>query len=301
MNLLKSAKENLLQTSVAVLAIGAGIYLPTIDAIKTSTEILLFLSLFSAFGGALLSKALEGDEKVSNKFRAQLRPIIRHLASITKEISSVTRGSDANQITKDETVKLIDQLVPNMIGAMTDLGDVVGEPFDPNTIYQTAHQVEELDKLLSSLSRYSRDRKQQALIIAAKTTLAEIHPDVYKRVAEKVKCPHCTSENEILIGAEHPASAAPVCATCKQSFHAHRNKDGTIKTVLPGWSKLGIKRVFTKINCACGAKFDSSVPEHSTKHVTCRRCGASHTIATDGKVTTIASNAQPIIPPDAAR
>jgi transcription elongation factor Elf1 len=301
MNLLRHAKENLLQTAVAVLAIGAGVYLPTIETIKASTPVLLFLSLFSAFGGALLSKALEGDEKVSNKFRAQLRPIIRHLASITKEISSVTRGADANQITKDESTKLIDQLVPNLIGAMTDLGDVVGEPFDPNTIYQTAHQVEELDKLLSSLSRYSRDRKQQALIIAAKSTLAEIHPDVYKRVSEKAKCPHCNSENEILIGLEPPASAAKVCATCRQSFHAHRNKDGSIKMVLPGWSKSGITRVFANVNCPCGAKFDTSIPANGSKIVTCRKCGQTHSVGSDGGVSALPKIAQPGSPPDAAR
>jgi Zn finger protein HypA/HybF involved in hydrogenase expression len=304
MNLLKNAKENLLQTAVAILAIGAGVYLPTIDAIRSTTPVMLFLSLFAAFGGALLSKALEGEEKTSKRFRDQLRPIIRHLASITKELTSVTRGTDANQITNAESIKLIDQLVPNMIGAMTDLGDVVGEPFDPNTIYQTAHQVEELDKLLSSLSRYSKNHKQQALIVAAKSALAEIHPDVYKRVPEKAKCPHCNSENEFMLGQEHPASAAPICATCKQSFHVHRNKDHSIKTVAPGWNlQLRARREesFAEVKCDCGNSFKSRVDPRKVKDVTCNSCGTRYSIDSTGQVSGVTSVAQPVVPGDAAR
>ncbi|MBK7356305.1 hypothetical protein [Propionivibrio sp.] len=125
MKLLINAKENFLQTSIAVLAIGAGVFMPTVEALKGNTELLMFFSIFGAFGGAMLSKALEGtsaiEERVSKRFSERLNPINRHLASLAKEMTAIIRGAESNQTTPHEAMKLIEQLTPNLIGAMTDI------------------------------------------------------------------------------------------------------------------------------------------------------------------------------------
>ncbi|MBK7356304.1 hypothetical protein [Propionivibrio sp.] len=145
--------------------------------------------------------------------------------------------------------------------------------------------MEELDKLLGSLSRYSRGPKEKALIIAAKDTLAAIHPDVYKRVSEPVKCPHCGTENQILIGEQPPASASPTCSTCKQSFHAHRGKDLKVFAVVPGHktqSTGGVGKV--TIKCGCGEKFDAQPNVLRAIRKACLNCGQGFFVEADGSV-----------------
>lgn len=45
-----------------------------------------------------------------------------------------------------------------------------------------------------------------------------------------VQCPYCSADVSVLIGRNHKDSAAPVCATCSERFHAHRARDATVFT-----------------------------------------------------------------------
>lgn len=281
--------ENPLEMSVSLLTIAVGVLLPVIDELRDNDLIKMLATSMAVFGGALLSKSLSSNkktiqgekEKWKKHYHDRISPINRHLASLTKEVSTIIRSVNDRSLTSSEGIKLIDQLTPNLLSAMTDIGDVLGEKFEPSTIFETAQQVEELSRLLRSLDKVSGSRKQRELVEEVKEKIAIIHPDVYKTVDEIVKCPYCNFDNDLQIGKMHPASAARNCIKCEKPFHAHRGKDNQVFTSLPG-SKIK-RKTKHNVTCKCGANFDATIKGSSQERV-CYECGAKIVIDENGLI-----------------
>lgn len=307
MSIRKAINENALILMVSLLCIAAASLLSAVTVPGFDGVIKIFSTLLAVFGGAAVAKGLEDPDALGRKLeareaqlrsehaailqtmreeqKARLMPVNRHLASVTKEIISVVRTSADNKYAAADGLRLIQQQIPNLIGAMTDVGEVAGEPFDPNTIYHTAQQVEELASLLDSIGKASANPNQLKKIAQAQDTLAAIHPDVYKRVPESIDCPYCKVANKILIGLRSPASSHVLCSGCRREFHAHRGKDGRVFGKQPGNQIGKASSPRANIVCPCGQSFFCAIRPDRTNSGICHSCGQSFTVDSVGAVT----------------
>jgi len=275
---------------LSVLAIGMGAWLPTLAELKDNDLVKILATLFAVVGGAVLSNALTSERKIKDKesakwkkhYHDRINPINRHLGSLTKEIYATINKVENNVVNQTEALRLISQMTPTLVGAMTDIGEVINSKFEPSSLYETTQQIEELTKLLNSIE-LSGDITQKEIVAEVKDKIASIHPDVYTRVKEFVSCPFCSEQNNVLIGKMHPASQMVACTSCELPFHTHRALDSTVSTSKPGTFQFLGPTVKVDVECRCGAKFNAVVKGDKEERQ-CRSCNTNLIILCNGEV-----------------
>lgn len=279
---------------LSIFAIGMGAWLPTLSELKDNDVVKILATLFAVVGGAVLSKALTSERKVKEKeaekwkkhYNDRINPINSHLASLTKDIYSTLNKAEGQSISHTEALRHISQMTSTLVGAMTDLSQVINKKFDPSTLYETTQQIEELTTLLNSIGLTNDITQRERLVEEVKDRIASIHPDVYIKVEEPISCPHCNAHNVVQIGKMPPASQIVSCSSCQLPFHTHRTADLSVIAKKPGTFHIINTSTKVDVECKCGAKFNATVKGEYEERP-CRECGTVIHITKDGEFTFI--------------
>ena len=138
-----------------------------------------------------------------------------------------------------------------MYASVNEIHVVLNQRVEAQELLETAHRVEELATQLAGHTTTNEKQIENELINAVtnlQSQIKTIAPSKIKNSKIKaipksspeelestsVECPSCNTETPVKIGEPFGASAMPSCLKCNTQFHAHRAKDGTILSKLPG-------------------------------------------------------------------
>lgn len=214
--------------------LGCGVTIPFLN--ESSKINLLIGSVLTTVGGAVFSESLSDSKaKYRKEFVDEITPQIegagRHLGSAVQRIEAVVREVQDKAIDPEEAAYRINVIVPDVSSCVTDIMQICGKSLDPTIHNNTVRSINDItvrleDNLTSNLDDSEETRKLLAQLKAQAEQLRQSSTGQDEQREEIIECPYCSSKQRILLGKSFGASTTPVCTSCNNRFHAHRNSHG---------------------------------------------------------------------------
>lgn len=213
----------------------------TADASRDRT-LLITGGVMVAFGGILLSwvasRVLAQDqaEQAVAAARAEvdqkLDNLSRVLGQAAGQISQAVEQSELDQIPPSTGFALVSQATRMIYGQVNEIAVIRGSEFDSAYLLQTASQLDELARQLSSSGQ---EHTTKDVIEEVRRQLEDVQANLAAAPATGqrtfattgVTCPKCGAQNPVRLGTVPGETAAARCQACGTSFNAHRASNGT--------------------------------------------------------------------------
>jgi predicted RNA-binding Zn-ribbon protein involved in translation (DUF1610 family) len=168
-----------------------------------------------------------------------------HLAKVELLTNWASKLGDLSHVTDPEARKQLQALKTEVESAATDAQLRLGQSKVVQPCPWCGEQVEmQVDPAPGSthpmtcphcLKKFNAHRAGDGSVFTRRMGLA-LAAGFGPRVHEEVVCPICKETTSTLLGTMYGASAFTTCTSCGSIFHANRDREGRIFTVLPGES-----------------------------------------------------------------
>jgi len=131
--------------------------------------------------------------------------------------------------TDNHAINRLCEVVPALRAVITDVSELTGEKFDPNTLNET---IDSIGDLITQIEAGKVTPDAPEITEQLKSMIEKLRTKDSSRMITKVSCPYdeCKETMQIELGASPPSSRVVSCEKCEQRYHAHRKGDGGVFT-----------------------------------------------------------------------
>jgi len=194
-------------------------------------------SILAALGGALLSLSLSEINQLDQAKRMlapHIEPVCHQFLADIKQLRQTVKDFRDKAISDETATELIAAHTSALEEALRNLSAYSGVEIDRERFRKRREQ-----------TRFDEGPESTAFLNQTSHTMREDSA----RIRERVACPYCREEVDVLLGPTVGDSATSVCPSCKQRFHVHRDRHGEPFTKAWG-SGQGPKFEFWCPSCA---------------------------------------------------
>ncbi len=295
LNLRAALRQSAVEVAAGlVMIVGGGI----ITGISSHTTSRVIGAVLVAVGGLLVSyrtTSVLARHQAQQELRDRLSLFNNQLRATAAQLVDTVGEAQAGAIEKDTCYAL-------MLQSSQSLTALVGQmrsTFKITTDYRDmANARKEIMELVQDFRAAAAEAKsvaeEEGREVEAErfADLEDAATAVEERLVENLRepatvaCPYCNKVVNIMIGTASGESALPNCPHCKNHFHAHRGRDGSVFAHKRGGSKEQISGerqevVVTCIECGASRSARIGTQPGSTAWIHCDECGARFAIHRD--------------------
>lgn len=224
-----------------------------------------------AVGGILLSwiaskelgerQTLEAVDASRQEIDSKLDSLSRVLGQAAGQIGQAVQAVESGQSDSRTGFALVSQATRMIYGQVNEIAVIRGTSFDSAYLLETASQLDDLARRLTSPDVDERNELAEVRkeLAAVKANLSAGAAAQRSFSLEPVACPYCENVNRVRLGSLGGDTASASCAACSERFNVHRNAAGrrspvrSVQPVLKGSSRRPLRATRSPARTAVAA------------------------------------------------